>query len=325
MRNKWIIAAAAALLLAAPAFSQNYALPRTVVRFGVEAEREVFHAGPFAKYAQKYLGAPARLSDSVTSRIVGVSVSAGTEADPDARYVFPGVASRELSQLGAQGLVFTGYAAFDGSEWSFPGASKVEFTGAPSNLERVSGSLKKKGASSQTQSAFVEKSSEQRAKEAADRIFEIREYRYKILVGDTDATYSGEAMQAAVSELSAMENELVELFLGKSEFDTLKSEFEVVPDPSNQKQLYIPFRLSDENGPVGASNVEGSPFYLQLSLESVSAPEPSQKQKKPSSFLYYRVPAVCTARLYDASGTLLEKRIPIYQLGSTEIYPISTK
>lgn len=298
----------------------NYSLPRTVISFRVEVQQEIFHAGPYARYAQKYLGVAARLADASTSRLVNVRISSAEEADPTAVYALPSGASAALTALTAQGLV----AVAPGSEpvsWRFKPASRAQFSGIPSNLTRAQSTLKGSAGTAVKQNALVEKTAEQKAKEVADRIFEIRDYRYRILVGDTDATYSGEAMKATMDELSKMEKELTELFLGKSEYVKLYGTFETVPDPANENQIYIPFRISDEQGPVGPDNMEGKAYYFRLVSEAVSTGD-SQKAKAPASIVY-RIPAVCTCTLFDASATVAQTRIPVSQLGTLALYPIT--
>lgn len=315
-----ILAFAAGASAASPQ-TANYMLPRTVIAFQVNVEQEVFHAGPYARYAQKYLGVAARLSDASTSRLTGVRISSAEEADPSAVYTLPSGAYAAMMELTAQGLVAVAPGA-EKANWRFKPASKAQFTGAPSNLASTHSTLKGNAGNAVRQDALVEKTAEQKAKEVADRIFEIRDYRYKILVGDTDATYSGEAMKATMNELSAMEKELTELFLGKSEFVKLSGTFEIVPDPSNENQVYVPFRISDESGPVGPDNMEGKPYYFRV-VPEVPVLSENLKAKSASPAVVYRIPAVCNCTLFDASSTVAQTRIPVSQLGVLTLYPIT--
>ena len=43
-----------------PMGTVSYSLPQTTITIEVEAVREYFYAGPYAKFAQKYLGVDAR-------------------------------------------------------------------------------------------------------------------------------------------------------------------------------------------------------------------------------------------------------------------------
>ena len=57
MKKCFIIAAAMLLSLAGRAQGTvSYSMPQTVLVFNVEAQKESFYAGPYARYARKYLG-----------------------------------------------------------------------------------------------------------------------------------------------------------------------------------------------------------------------------------------------------------------------------
>ena len=92
---------------------------------------------------------------------------------------------------------------------------------------------------------LVEKSEEERAAEIARIIFSLREQRMSIVTGDTDATYSGSAMEAALSEITRLEQEYLSLFIGYSEYGTQSCVFDMVPDKDRENQMYIAFRFSE--------------------------------------------------------------------------------
>ena len=64
----------------------SYALPQTTIVIEVEAVRETFHAGPYAKYAQKYLGVEARTEDQSLCHLSAVRMTPTIEADQNYRY-----------------------------------------------------------------------------------------------------------------------------------------------------------------------------------------------------------------------------------------------
>ena len=59
-----------------------YSLPRTTVNVKVEARREAFTAGPYAAYAQKYLGVAARTQNGTTYTLLNITLTPYVEADP---------------------------------------------------------------------------------------------------------------------------------------------------------------------------------------------------------------------------------------------------
>lgn len=330
---KKLSAIAVATLLAVSVSAQDvnpgfisYSLPKTDLVFEVSARQEVFHAGPYARFAQKYLGVSARQKDETSFTITDVKLTSAVEADLEARFTtpIPGTAMQTYLQMTTMGLVAGAEGTFsDNASWRFPLTEKGSFEGKgiPANLTSESSTLQGMQMTVQ-QSAVVEKSLERKAQEVADMIFKIRDNRYKILVGDTDATYSGEAMKATMDELNKLEADYTTLFLGYSEYNTQTAVFEVVPRADNAKQMYVAFRLSDSDGLVSADNLNGKPYYLQLVVEPLGKMIPPKGGSKPKYEIYYRIPAICKATLTDGVDNILQIRVPVYQLGMLSIYPI---
>ena len=197
--------------------TMSYALPQTTISLEVEAVIEHFYAGPYAKYAQKYLGVQAREANGTTTHISSIKMTPYIEADQAQRYyVNAGKDAASLVALSAQGLIAVSDGSFGkGSEFRFASASGADFAdkGVSSNLTSEATMLYRgvKGEESFNrvavqQNMVVQKSLEQRAQEAADMIFNLRKKRVQIVTGDTDATYSGEAMGSALAEIAFMQS-----------------------------------------------------------------------------------------------------------------------
>lgn len=338
--KKTITATLAALLLSAVAgYAQaslgsdvsgtvSYALPSTVITLEVEAVVETFHAGPYAKYAQKYLGINAKTSDGSSVQVTNVKMTPSIEADPSARYqvsVAKGGAS--FLALTSQGLVCTGDAFGSSGEWRFPSVAKGDFTGKAisSNLTSEATTLYRSEDNSRVaiqQDMIVQKSAETRAKETAETIVKLRNKKIAIATGDTDASFSGEALAAALAEIEDLEREYLSMFLGYSEYQTQKVKYDVVPDASQDRQVYVAFRLSDTAGLVPADDVSGKPYVLEL-VPQATASDGTAGLK--GNVAYYRIPATCTVKLRDGSDVLIQSRIPVYQLGTIGAITINTK
>lgn len=317
----------------------TYSLPSTVITLEVEAVQEKFYAGPYAKYAEKYLGIKPRQKDETTFQITQMKVAPYVEADQSRRYtlnVKKGSIDATFLKLSSQGLVSFADANFaDESLWRFPVRTQGDFSahGVTSNLTSESTTLyrseKKESAYNKVsvqQNMVVEKSPERRAAETADMILKLREKKYQIVTGDTDATYSGEAMGAAIAELTRLEEEYMMLFVGYSESQTQVKRFEIVPDPSRESQMYIAFRLSDTAGLVNAENVSGRPVVMEIVPQEFLQPEVTEQQKKSEAKTveaWYRIPAICTVKLIDSGNVLLQTRIPVYQLGQESSHPVN--
>lgn len=316
-----------------------YSLPSTVVSLEVTAVQENFYAGPYAKYAEKYLGVKARQNDQSVFHITDIKMTPFVEADQSCRYsimVEKGVVDASFLKLSASGLVSFVDASVDRPiAWRFPVASAGDFSdmGVTSNLTSESAVLYKKEGKESTfnkvsvqQNMIVAKTLEQRAAETAEMIINLRKQRLQIVTGDTDATYSGEAMGAAIEELSRLEKEYMTLFLGYTEVKTQKANFDVIPEAGKENQKYIAFRVSDTAGLVSADNLSGKPVVIEfIPQEMTSVPELAETdvKKKPAVLAWYRIPAICNVKIYDGVNQLLQSRIPVYQLGIESSIPVN--
>ena len=110
------------------------------------------------------------------------------------------ICKQTFLSLTSQGLIAVNDGSFgNGSQWRFASQAGADFSdkGISSNLTSEATTLFRGVDGNRVgvqQSMVVQKSLEQRAQEAAEMIFELRKKRVQIVTGDTDATYSGEAM-----------------------------------------------------------------------------------------------------------------------------------
>ncbi len=315
----------------------TYSLPSTTLVLDVEAVQESFHAGPYARYAEKYLGVKVRQKDEVTYDITSVSVTPVVEADLSRRYVLA-VSKKSAPDVSFLKLTSAGLISFpDGNfgeehTWRFPMTDRSDFSskGVSSNLTSEATTLyrneRKESAYNRVsvqQSMVVEKSLEQKASEAAQMIFSLRDQKFKIVTGDTDATYSGEAMGAAIAELTRLEEEYISLFIGYSDVQTQNMTFEIVPDGSKENQMYMAFRVSETSGLVPADNLSGKPVVMEIIPQEISPVQPQIQTNSKTQTVNYLIPAVCTVKIKDGSELLMQRRVPVYQLGVLGSMPVN--
>ena len=314
-----LLAAVPALL---PAQTVTYSLPRTTVIVEVDAVQETFYAGPYARFASKYLGIDAEQRDASRVALQEIRILSRVEADPAARYSVDirGGEDRFMA-LSSQGLVsFQDKVEAGDYTWRFDPQARYDFSServtAPTRTE-----VRTVWKEVQTDTAIVqvpveesyevEKTLEMKAQEAAKMVLRAREERFNITIGNTDATYSGEALGAAIRELERVEKEYLRLFVGRR---PLKESFDIIPQPGTQK--YLAFRVSDADGIV----TEGSalPYYLEFTPESVV--EGGIRDTK--NVVRYRIPAPCLVKLTADGHTLAKARIPVFQLGVESTAPL---
>ena len=317
-----------------PAGTVIYALPKTTITLRVTAEKKSFLAGPYAQYAKKYLGNDAGTEDAVSYSVRSIDMAPYIEADLEKTFTVnlsaKDASSSGFLQMCSQGLIALS-DSYTGKEepWRFPSvASNDRFLGkeGSGNLTTSTTTLYRNEKSGDgfrrvavQQSEVVEKSLEKKAAEAAQTIFNLRKSRIQIITGDTDATFSGEALKAAIDEITRLEEEYLTLFYGITETSLQTMCFDVTPDPSQSRQTYVAFRISDTDGLLPADNPAGRPVVLTVTPDKVSGVPASgaSGSKAAKKTISYRIPATSTARILDGDELLLQSRIPIYQLGAT--------
>lgn len=327
--KKLFVAAALLLPLALPAQEVSYALPSTSITVKVEVRQETFFAGPYAPFAKQMLNMSVSDQDAITTEITRVELIPRVEADTDAWYTCDQESSALLS-LSAQGLVSLGNAAAPVS-WRFLPGLKADFTDKgltvpeketvetifkemPSDTGMVSIPVEHK--------ILVEKTLEDKASDAADVILQVRKERLNIASGNTDASYSGESLRAALQELERIEEEYMALFRGYSVVRKQVCTFEVIPSRDVKHHRYLVFRLTDD-GPV-TEGVSGTPYYLELQPEGKLPEEEQADKKKTRGSVRYRIPQVCKVTFSCDGHPLLQTRLPFYQLGvESSLYLLS--
>ncbi len=326
-----------------------YALPSTTLHLSVEAVCESYTPGIYAKYAKKYLGIDVPQSASVSYQLRNIKMTPYIEADRESNYVLDltgfaeNAAPLSFLHFTSQGLVilsdeYKGNASY----WRFPtlneGTEQINVA-ATDNLTTTETTLyqtvKNAHGNYETvafnQSQVVEKSAEKKAQEAANLILSLREQRVNIITGDTDATFSGDALRAAVEEISRLEQEYMKLFIGTFAVSSSRLDFDVVPESGPEADMSIAFRLSETNGLVSSDEVSGRPIVIEITPEGFDdTPEPvvtkkevkKKSKKEDIGSIFYRVPAICNVKVVDGQEVLLQSRVPVYQKGYTLTFPL---
>ena len=321
MRKIWItLFLALGFAVSARAQEVTYALPLTNLSVKVEVQQENFIAGPYASYAKKFLNLDVRDSDEVTSVITAIELIPCVEADPKALFTCD-ADNATLLALSSQGLIaLQNKAEAEKVSWRFQPPVHAGFEGSITSPDKLETRItyKKIQGEGGTVQVPVEhkvkqaKSLEDKAAEAAEMVLKVRKDRLNIVTGDTDASYSGEAMSAALKELDGIEEEYLALFRGQSTIHTNVYYFDVIPDPQLKTHRYLAFRLTD-NGPIAEGN-KGVAYYLELEPQPMVFPEDNRAKARVTA-IRYRIPVVCNVRLTSEGKRLLETRVPVYQLG----------
>lgn len=177
----------------------SVAQPRTILAVDVSVEHDVILSGPYARYAQKYLGVRAPLADKNTWSITGAQIAL-LDGDTYLNAAAPAPASSKLfSHV----------------------ASDEEFARLqPDKTDMTTPAL------------------EDAARAAATQIFSLRRHRIELITGEAGENVFGEGLKAALDEIARTEQSYLELFLGKRVVTTQTRRYVVYPQ-SDKKQYIV--------------------------------------------------------------------------------------
>lgn len=305
-----------------------YSLPRTVIKIDVEYERIVGKKGPFYSLRGKHLGITEGLDEDFTSwRIKNINISSCNESDPAEYYMAENASNAALLEMTASGLVMTGGQESKGS------INNIEdyYIEKPFYPDlTVKGGLEKYQDTASrlmpTDTGFVRvpyveintryKSIDKKAEEAAAFIIKIRKRRFKLMSGQYDTFPEGQALQYAVEKLSALENEYLALFMGKTVRYSYTKSFEWIPKKNELSREL--FKFSNELGMLSMDE-EGEKIRAVLSplgnTKLLTEHSYDSSDTVNVSGLIYRVPETSELTIKKEDTELLKQRLHIYQLG----------
>ena len=322
-----------------------YALPKTNLSFKIEAVRTDIIPGPYHDYAEKYIGITdvPHMEESVW-QISNITIDSYNDIDADQFYVlYPsGNMNINLNKLIKNEIIFPVNRnvknvfenKFYGNvknenEIIFTDLSVSKYIGKEkvTYYKRVQrDSLFAKVPVIKTQSFY--KSFENKAEEAAKFIFMIREKRFELLTGMADYYPEGKALEVAIEELNRLENEYLDLFIGKRFTSTYNASCEFTPTIQDINQPHILFRFSENKGVLTANDLSGHPIIIELdnfnqtrNLSNLISNHVNPKGKVNNNNLFYRVPELVQVKVFDGSSLIATRKVKIYQFGETILFP----
>lgn len=304
-----------------------YALPQTGIRIYVKATRERLVNGPFCMYAPKMLGidnAPSASSDRWNMDEMRIEVF--SEPDPDQVHKALGQVA-QLVSLTESGILAGINTAVNVQESGIQTQSfltknldkQVKFTDL---------SIWSFYPQSDSTKSFkmVSRNIEQKAAEAAETIFNLRNSRFNLLTNANDEPLpDGKSFEVMTKELGKMEENYLSLFIGKSSKQTYEFSFDFVPGPKTVKGEVF-FRFSEDRGVLPKFDLSGRPIVIEVNKSDNLATKQSglsssENPEVGKSGIYYRMPGMAEIRILDGSTQLAGARAPIAQFGTTAPIP----
>lgn len=292
----------------------TYSLPATVIKVSVSASCTKVQAGPFAPYAEKFLGLKDVAQEDRTEwQLEQVGIEAVSCADSSRTYhiAFSEKGALPTFYLGEEMTLLGINHAVEPKPEVVPVAAPVEkqITYKPSDV--MTGEMLKAG------------SKAKQAELCAEEILSIRESRSELIRGEADNTPNdGKQLQLMLDNLAAQEAALMSLFIGNT--TTSQDSRTYLYRPTKETERDLLFRFSRELGFVATDDYAGAPVYMAISviednrMPAVIDPKAAKKAEKGIAFC---VPGKAHLRMFDARQTLAEGDMRMAQFGHVEQLP----
>lgn len=291
-----------------------YYMPQTMMEIDITYTVETEEAGPYSRYAEKYLGTEDVISvNSQKAEIVGVNVRSRSKADMSrpVKVSADGGANMQLLSIAENGVLY-GYNLPMTIHPLQPTAGETPTSpvAACATQQPVALPLTEEQLKAQTPAL--------RAEAIAKQIYRIREAKMYLLSGEIEnAPGDGKGLEVALKELSKQEKQLVQLFTGKRTRKTICKTITYVPTKSEEKPLLY---FSPENGVTAEEDASALPVMLNfIARKQVLAPavltKKNAKNATTASAICYNLPGTGMYTISYDGAMLLEGTLPVAQFG----------
>jgi hypothetical protein len=331
-----------------------YSLPRTVVKIEVKIDRVENYKGPYADFALRFLGLKNVVqANSIEYKISDITITTYPEPDPD-QYYFVEMGDKmskgerigvlSLSNAGVilgtmpEGIDTSGsFIPLSNSDDLLSEADKdafgelFKYSADVSVFEKVDTIIRKINIDTLTverqyyKRTMVEKSPEQKAKEAADFISRIKDNRFNLLSGTQEVSYNRETLEYMDTQLKTMEREYLKLFTGVSLHKSLTFSYKYIPIP-NQINTEIPiFKFLKSKGIIDLDEQGGKVVTIKIQRVGntntvANYLKKAEKETKIQGFSY-RIPELARVTVKLDENTQEETQCLVSQLGVVSYLP----
>ncbi len=320
-----------------------YALPKTELFFNIRLVKTTVVPGPYHEHGEELLGL-SQVPHNLNTywELEDIEINEYSDADFDHLYVIEpeGRFSLEDKNFTKKGWILP-------LTENYTAVSKKDFYKEEDHLSRIHYkelSVKKfVGEETRTvyksvwkdslyakvpveESYTLQKNLDEKAQEAANFIFMIREKRIELISGMGDYYPEGEALQTAVNEMNSIEERYLDLFTGKKFKDTINYTLHWTPTAKNLREPDILFRFSSNEGLLNSEMQKGTPVWIEFNTISDTKKlaeyfDDETMAAKDSKF-FYRIPAKSLIRLKFADKTIARKYLEIFQYGEIIRIPL---
>ena len=151
------------------------------------------------------------------------------------------------------------------------------------------------------------------ARNAAAAIFSLRKHRLDLISGEAGENVFGAGLPVALERLDRLEQEYLELFLGRRVVTTETRRFRVTPAEGKLQQIVC--RFSPDAGLLPANDLTGDIVLLQYEPQGMAVDEAGVRPT--SSTIPYRIAALTRCSLIAAGQEQAAQVLPVFQFGRT--------
>jgi hypothetical protein len=322
-----------------------YSLPRTVINVSLVVNKIQKTKGPYAEFADKYLGLTSVISNnSIDYELKEISLTYTEEPDPE-QFYFVELGNKSSGKNKSIELYLSEAGLLQDAadvpksgkqhkapvnkqqkpEDAFADILNPSLSGHPDTvLSRVS----MDSATSEAQmfrKVSVEKDAEQKAKEVADIIIELDEDKLNLLSGEQEVGF-GSNLAYMCNRLEAMKAGYLALFKGITSVTSTTYNYSFIPKPGETGEPATLCKFSKLNGTVGNSIAGGDPVIIIVESQGLTKTVSDFVKSKKSGTkgahgFSYRIPDNAKITVKVGDQTKLEAVFSINQLGVVSSIP----
>lgn len=290
-----------------------YSLPKTILNICITVENTKLKPGVFYQYAERYLATNNIITEEKsTSKLKNIQINTSVLADPKRTYIITPDNNSVLNKLV---LNEKGLLCGINIENTNPRLIHEKIINNNTLSSRFSSDLLPLG-----EEFMMAGSSAKLAEGAAKQIYRIRESRLSLLTGDLEhLPADGKSMESMLKGMNDLEQQLTELFIGKTTIETQTKTITFVPDSAFNNKIL--FRLSAFNGIVDTDDLSGKPYFITIEPVKIQVKKPDEKEKIEPSSIFSIIPATTKITISDGINIISIGNFEIPQLG--ELMPLN--
>ena len=290
-----------------------YSLPKTVLNIQISSERITETPGEFYPYSERYLATTNVITAPKTYyRLRGITITPQTKPDSKRTFKITPVKKSLTTRITVNDKgILCGI--------NVPPVDVPEIV-PPFNLEKANQTSIK--LLPLEEEYMMAGSTVKMAEGVAKQIYSIREGRLDLLAGQADTMpKDGESMKLMLEQMDRREQELTQLFTGKTTVEALTKTITYAPDSASNAEVV--FRFSAFNGLSSKEDLSGTPYYISVKYNPIET-LPAKKKKEKGEQVFSVLPVKAKITVEEGSNVIYNEVMDIPQLGILVPIPLET-